>query len=99
MPLLYLVWLQAILALWVHRNNRRRKERQMGPRVLVPPAAFVDLVNGHGAEVVCRPPRRWMPGQYVARVGDYYYFCNSKADLAQQFSDRVTQRPCLGIWL
>jgi hypothetical protein len=92
-------WFCCLLIPLVLAGQRRRRERQMGPRILVEPDAFVRMVNQHQSEVICRPGRVWGKSQYLARIGDYFYFCFSHQDLAGFFSDKVSVSPCQGIWL
>jgi len=62
-------------------NQQARKRRQMGPRLKVDKATFLNEVEKSGNKVI-RGPKVWLQGYtYLVCGEDYYYYTVSKEEL------------------
>jgi hypothetical protein len=84
-----------LFLIFIALANRRRKERTMGPRIQVSAEPFTEMVNDNNPDVVHRP-KQWIGhNMYIARIGDYYYFCTSADEL--QFVSGINIKKCKDI--
>jgi hypothetical protein len=70
-----------VLPLMVANQARARRRRQMGPRVLVDAAEFLQIAEQEKGVVIKGPRVLWQGRTYVVRSGDYYYFTTTKQPL------------------
>ena len=78
----YWIWMYLLMLIVIFQQQQQaRKRRQMGPRLKIDNAAFIDQVAKRLGKVVRGPKVLWQGYTYLVRGEDYYYYTVSKEEL------------------